>query len=79
MEERTSPRMLGENEELRALALDRIRRRRAFRTHVVATLVGSLFLSTVWAVTEYHNAGDGQPGWPLVAPGTTGIPGSSIR
>ena len=51
---------MDDTEELRALALDRIRLRRAFRIHVAATVVGSLFLSIVWAVTEYHNAG----GWP---------------
>jgi hypothetical protein len=47
-------------DELRAVALDRIRRRRNFVTHVFATLVGSLVLAIVWATTEYQNAG----GWP---------------
>jgi hypothetical protein len=46
--------------ELRALALDRIRRRRNFITHLVATLAGAVLLSIVWATTEYSNAG----GWP---------------
>jgi hypothetical protein len=44
----------------RALALERIKRRRNFQIHLVAHLIGSLFLAVVWAVTEYHNAG----GWP---------------
>jgi hypothetical protein len=47
-------------DRLRALALDRIRRRRNFVTHVVASVIGSLTLAIVWATTEYQNAG----GWP---------------
>jgi hypothetical protein len=47
-------------DELRAVALDRIRRRRNFVAHVVAYLIGSLTLAIVWATTEYQNAG----GWP---------------
>jgi 2TM domain len=46
--------------ELRDLAIDRIKRRRRFRFHIVAHLVGSIFLVVVWAITEYNNAG----GWP---------------
>jgi 2TM domain len=45
---------------LRAVALERIRRRRNFVTHVVAYVIGSLTLAIVWATTEYKNAG----GWP---------------
>ena len=45
---------------LRTQALQRIARRRTFRTHVVVHVVGSLFLTAVWAMTEFHNAG----GWP---------------
>ena len=48
------------NAEPRSVAVERIRRRRNFRTHVLAHLVGSLFLIVVWAITEYQNAG----GWP---------------
>ena len=47
-------------DELRALAVERIRRRRNFMTHVVAYLIGSLTLAVVWATSEYQNAG----GWP---------------
>jgi 2TM domain len=47
-------------DELRSLALDRIRRRRNFVTHIVAYVVGSLALGIIWATTEYQNAG----GWP---------------
>jgi 2TM domain len=46
--------------ELRARALDRIRRRRNFVTHLFATLLGSLLVTIIWATTEYSNAG----GWP---------------
>jgi hypothetical protein len=47
-------------DELRALALDRIKRRRNFLTHVFGTLVVGVLLVIVWATTEYRNAG----GWP---------------
>jgi hypothetical protein len=45
---------------LRALALDRIRRRRNFVAHVIAHVAGTLMLAVIWATTEYQNAG----GWP---------------
>jgi hypothetical protein len=47
-------------DNLRAAALDRIRRRRNFVTHVFAYLIGSLTLAIVWSTTEYQNA----DGWP---------------
>jgi hypothetical protein len=47
-------------DELRSLALDRLKRRRNFVTHLFAYLIGSLTLAIVWAATEYQNAG----GWP---------------
>jgi hypothetical protein len=50
----------GPDRALLAQARERIRRRRNFRTHVVAQAIGSLFLVLVWAMTEYNNAG----GWP---------------
>ena len=46
--------------ELRKLAIERITRRRRFRLHALAYVIGSIFLIVVWAVTEYDNAG----GWP---------------
>ena len=49
-----------ETSALRELAIERIARRRRFRLHAVAHVIGSIFLIVVWAVTEYHNAG----GWP---------------
>lgn len=48
------------NDPLRTIALDRIRRRRNFITHLLAHVVATVFLTLVWATTEYHNAG----GWP---------------
>ena len=45
---------------LRRVAVERVRRRRNLRLHVVATVVASVFVTVVWATTEYHNAG----GWP---------------
>ena len=53
---------MGEHHDdhLRALAIERIARRRRFRLHAAAHAIGSVFLIIVWAVTEYHNAG----GWP---------------
>ena len=47
-------------DELRAQALDRIRRRRNFWTHAVANTILCLFLILIWATSEYNNAG----GWP---------------
>ena len=47
-------------DELRSLAIDRIRRRRNFQLHLVATVVLCLFLFLIWATSEYQNAG----GWP---------------
>ncbi len=48
------------HDELRALAIERITRRRRFQLHALAHVIGSIFLVIAWAVTEYHNAG----GWP---------------
>lgn len=47
-------------DDLRRLALARIQGRRRFAVHLIAHVVGSIFLTLIWAVTEYHNAG----GWP---------------
>jgi hypothetical protein len=47
-------------DELRAAAVERIRKRRNFVTHVFAYFVGSLTLAIVWSTIEYQNAG----GWP---------------
>jgi 2TM domain len=47
-------------DELRAAAVERIRTRRNFVTHVFAYLIGSLTLAIVWSTNEYQNAG----GWP---------------
>ena len=49
-----------QEQRLRRLAIDTIKRRRNVRLHAVGHVVGSLFLILVWATTEYHNAG----GWP---------------
>jgi hypothetical protein len=43
--------------DLRALAEERVMRRRHFRIHLFAHLVTSLFLVLIWAITEYDNAG----------------------
>ncbi len=51
---------LDDERSLRRLAVERIRRRRNFRIHLLAHLIGSVFLTVIWAVTEYNNAG----GWP---------------
>ena len=47
-------------DDLWTIARDRIRHRRNFVTHLIAHVIGSVFLILVWATTEYHNAG----GWP---------------
>jgi hypothetical protein len=51
---------MNDESQLRALAFERLKRRRNFRVHLAGHLLGSLFLTLVWAVTEYNNAG----GWP---------------
>ena len=51
---------MNDDRQLRALAFERLKRRRNFRIHLAGHLLGSLFLTLVWAVTEYNNAG----GWP---------------
>jgi hypothetical protein len=45
---------------LRELAQERITRRRNFSHHLLAYVVTSLVLVSIWAITEYDNAG----GWP---------------
>jgi 2TM domain len=47
-------------DELRTLAIDRIRRRRNFQLHLVAHVILSVVLILIWATSEYQNAG----GWP---------------
>ena len=47
-------------DELRAQALDRIRRRRNFWTHAAIHTVLCVVLIFIWATSEYNNAG----GWP---------------
>ena len=49
-----------EVEELRAMATERIRQRRKFQLHIAAYILGTLTVTIVWALTEYHNA----RGWP---------------
>jgi 2TM domain len=46
--------------DLRAEARRRVQRIRALKLHIVASAIGMLVLTAVWAITEYHNAG----GWP---------------
>ncbi|MDQ3778577.1 MAG: 2TM domain-containing protein [Actinomycetota bacterium] len=53
-------RTAGDEQRLREVAVERIKRRRNLRLHALAHVVGSLFLIVVWATTEYNNAG----GWP---------------
>lgn len=47
-------------EQLRALALEQIQRKRRFQGHAVGYAAVALVLIVVWAISEYHNAG----GWP---------------
>ena len=46
--------------QARAYAVESIKRRRNFQTHVVFYVAGNILLFLVWATTEYQNAG----GWP---------------
>ena len=49
-----------DNQERRDAAIERIREKRAFRTHVVIYLVVNVFLVGVWALT---GGGYFWPGW----------------
>lgn len=49
----TTPHIPTSDEELRALALARIKARRDFATHLVVYLVVNTFLWTAWWVTEF--------------------------
>jgi hypothetical protein len=44
----------------REQAIKQIERRRRFRVSTAVSAVGMMILVTIWAITEYHNAG----GWP---------------
>jgi hypothetical protein len=48
------------NYPVRELAIQQIKRKRAFQRLAVGFAAASVFLVVVWAVTEYSNAG----GWP---------------
>lgn len=48
------------SDEIRSVALDRIRRRRNFRVHLIGHVILCLVLIVIWATSEYGNAG----GWP---------------
>jgi 2TM domain-containing protein len=47
-------------DELRAQAVKQVERVRHFKLHLVASFLGMLVLTAIWAISEYHNAG----GWP---------------
>jgi hypothetical protein len=54
-------RSLSDDEQLaREQAIKQIERRRRFRISAVVSAVGMVLLVTIWAISEYHNAG----GWP---------------
>jgi hypothetical protein len=42
-------------------AIKQIERRRRFKVSTVVSGLGMIILVTIWAITEYHNAG----GWPV--------------
>jgi H+/Cl- antiporter ClcA len=50
----------GDEQHLRQLALKQIELKRNFHIHAFAYLAGSIALTLIWAISEYHNAG----GWP---------------
>ena len=49
-----------DDQSLRAQAVRQVERVRAFKLHLVASFLGMLVLTAIWAISEYHNAG----GWP---------------
>jgi 2TM domain len=57
----TSPDAPASSEQLaRQQAIKQIERRRRFWISTVWSAIGMIILVTIWAMTEYHNAG----GWP---------------
>jgi hypothetical protein len=48
------------DDELRARAVKQVERVKNFKLHLVASFLGMLLLTCIWAISEYHNAG----GWP---------------
>jgi len=56
---------------LREQALEQVQRVRIFKLHTVASFIGMLLLTCIWALTEYHNAG----GWPHSFSQSSGTPG----
>ena len=65
----------------RQQAIKQIERRRHYWITTAISTVGMLVLATIWAITEYHNAGGGQPTDSAKVLGfmTSGTSGSSTR
>ncbi len=61
-----------DDESLRDRAVKQVERVRAFELHLVASFVGMLALTAIWATSEYHNAG----GWPDRFSQSSGTPGT---
>ena len=59
--------MPDDQEDIREIAVKRLKKRRDFRTHVVVYVLVNAFLWGIWAV-----AGDGFP-WPVFVTGGWGI------
>jgi protein-S-isoprenylcysteine O-methyltransferase Ste14 len=53
-------RTVGEDEQIRELAVKQIERRRRFHVRVIFYAAASIVLIAIWAITEFSNAG----GWP---------------
>jgi hypothetical protein len=56
----STPRPDSGSDPVRELAIQQIKRKRAFQRLAVAFAAASVFLIVIWAVGEYNNAG----GWP---------------
>ncbi len=56
----TSPRATEDEQRTRELAIKQIERGRRFRKRAFSAALGSIVLVTIWAISEYNNAG----GWP---------------
>ena len=57
---------------LRAQAREQVERVHTFKLHLVASFIGMLLLTCIWAITEYHNSG----GWPHHFSESSGTPGT---
>ena len=63
---------ISDDDLLREQAVKQVERVRSFKLATVASFIGMLLLTCIWAFTEYHNSG----GWPHHFSESSGTPGT---